>query len=109
MLGLSVYFIECVLPGLIKDLGEVCFCSSNFCGKDRKGCPAGKGPLSPADARPYDIDKPLFREKTKDCVCPRDGLPGCAFVDYVWTVRRRRLEAEALLLHRPVIVCVTDL
>ena len=46
-----------------------------------------KGPLSPEEARPYDVDKPLFREKSKAQTCPRDGLAGCAFVDHVHTVR----------------------
>ncbi len=46
-----------------------------------------KGPLSPEDARPYDVDKPLFREKSKERTCPRDDLAGCAFVDHVHTVR----------------------
>jgi hypothetical protein len=54
-----------------------------------------KGPLSPEDARPYDVDKPLFREKSKAQTCPRDGLPGCAFVDHVHTVR----PSPRLLVH----------
>ena len=89
MQGLSVFFIASVLPKLIKSLGNVYghFCGSNFCGKDVKDCPAGKGALSPDDARPYDIDGPLFREGTKDLICPRDGLRGCAFVDFVDVVR----------------------
>ena len=57
-----------------------------------------RGPLSPEDARPYDVDKPLFREKSKAQTCPRDGLPGCAFVDYVHTVRPSF--AGACSLHR---------
>ena len=64
-----------------------------------------KGPLSPEDARPYDVDKPLFREKSKEQTCPRDGLPGCAFVDFVHAVRP--FVATALLPspHRSVITC----
>ena len=104
MLGPSVFFIACVLPGLIEDLGEVYghFCGGNFCGQGAKDCPAGKGPLSPDDARPYDIDWPLFRAKSKEQTCPRDGQPGCAFVDYVHTVRPSSLPKP---LDRPMTVC----
>jgi hypothetical protein len=77
MRGLSVLFIASALPSLIKGAGET------------YGLFAGvkKGPLSPEDSRPYDVAEPLFRETSKDQICPRVGLPGCAFVDYVHTVR----------------------
>ncbi len=81
MRGLSVFFIASVLPSLIKGVGEI---YGDF---NEEGRWVKKGPLSPEDARPYDVDKPLFREKSKAQTCPRDGQPGCAFVDYVHTVR----------------------
>jgi hypothetical protein len=58
-----------------------------------------KGPLSPEDARPYDVNKPLFREKSKEQSCPRDGYSGCAFVDYVHTVRPSSAGAFAAPVH----------
>jgi hypothetical protein len=73
MRGLSVVFIAGVLPSLIKGVGDI---YGLFDG-------VNKGPLSPEDARPCDFGEPLFREKSKDQTCPRDGLPGCAFVDHV--------------------------
>ena len=81
MRGLSVFFIASILPSLIKGVGEI---YGDF---SEEGRWVKKGPLSPEDARPYDVDKPLFREKSKEQTCPRDGLPGCAFVDHVHTVR----------------------
>ena len=75
--GLSVFFIASVLPSLIKGVGDI---YGNF---NEEGRWFKKGPLSPEDARPYDVDEPLFRETSKMQICPRDGLPGCAFVDHV--------------------------
>jgi hypothetical protein len=80
MRGLSVFFIASVLPGLINGVGDI---YGNF---NQEGRWVKKGPLSPEDARPYDVDKPLFREMSKEQTCPRDGQPGCAFVDHVRTV-----------------------
>ncbi len=77
MRGLSVFFIASVLPSLIKGVGDI---YGLFDG-------VKKGPLSPEEARPHDVVKPLFREKSKTQMCPRDSLPGCAFVDHVHTVR----------------------
>ena len=62
------------------------FCTANggkWCGRDAIDCPAGRGALSAAEARPYDIDAPVLRAKGEDLTCPRDGGKGCAFVDYV--------------------------
>ena len=81
MRGLSVFFISSVLPILIKGVGDI---YGDF---NEEGRWVKKGPLSPEDARPYDVDQPLFREKSKAHACPRDGLAGCAFVDHVHTVR----------------------
>jgi hypothetical protein len=81
MRGLSVFFIASILPSLIKGVGDI---YGDF---NEEGHSVKKGPLSPEDARPYDVDQPLFREKSKAQTCPRDGLAGCAFVDYVHTVR----------------------
>jgi hypothetical protein len=107
MQGLSVFFIASVLPQLIRDLGNVYghFCGSNFCGKGVKDCPAGKGALSPDDARPYDIDEPLFREGTKDHICPRDGLPGCAFVDFIDVVHRPPCRQALCCIALPIACC----
>ncbi len=82
MRGLSVFFIASMLPTLIKGVGNI---YGDF---NEKGRWVKKGPLSPEDARPYDVDAPLFREKSKDKICPRDGFPGCAYVDHIHTVRR---------------------
>ncbi len=81
MRGLSVFFIASILPSLIKGVGDI---YGEF---NEQGRWVKKGPLSPEDARPYDVDKPVFREKSEAQMCPRDGLPGCAFVDHVHTVR----------------------
>ena len=81
MRGFSVFFIASVLPSLIKGVGDI---YGDF---NEEGRWVKKGPLSPEDARPYDVDQPLFREKSKAQTCPRDNLPGCAFVDHVHTVR----------------------
>ena len=35
------------------------------------------------EARPYDFDAPELRRAGKEMICPRDGAPGCAYVDYV--------------------------
>ena len=81
MRGLSVFFIASILPSLIKGVGDI---YGDF---NEEGRWVKKGPLSPEDARPYDVDQPLFRAKSKAQTCPRDGLAGCAFVDHVHTVR----------------------
>ena len=81
MRGLSVFFIASILPSLIKGVGDI---YGDF---NEEGRWVKKGPLSPEEARPYDVDQPLFREKSKAQTCPRDGLAGCAFVDHVHTVR----------------------
>ena len=54
MRGLSVLFIESILPSLIKGVGDI---YGDF---NEEGRWVKKGPLSPEDARPYDVDKPLF-------------------------------------------------
>jgi hypothetical protein len=111
MRGLSVEFIAHVLPELIAALGDVHghFCTLGgkaFCGcKDAKDCPARRGALAGADVRPYDADGPLFRRKTKDLLCPRDGLPGCAFVDFVHAVRPFVAAAVLPSPHRSAIMC----
>ena len=81
MRGLSVFFIASILPSLIKGVGDI---YGDF---SEEGRWVKKGPLSPEEARPYDVDQPLFREKSEAQTCPRDGLAGCAFVDHVHTVR----------------------
>jgi hypothetical protein len=95
MRGLSVFFIASILPSLIKGVGDI---YGDF---NEEGRWVKKGPLSPEDARPYDVDKPLFREKSKAQTCPRDGLAGCAFVDHVHTVRPFASPPGACSLHAP--------
>jgi hypothetical protein len=81
MRGLSVFFVASILPSLIKGVGDI---YGDF---SEEGRWVKKGPLSPEEARPYDVDQPLFREKSEAQTCPRDGQAGCAFVDHVHTVR----------------------
>lgn len=94
MRGLSVFFIASILPSLIKGVGDI---YGDF---SEEGRWVKKGPLSPEEARPYDVDQPLFREKSKAQTCPRDGLAGCAFVDHVHTVRPFASPPYACSLHR---------
>ena len=92
MRGVSVEFIASILPRRIEELGDVYghFCTlgdQDFCQKDAKDCPASKGKLAPEDTRPHDVKGPLLCAKTDGRKCPRDGLPGCAYVDWVHEVR----------------------
>jgi hypothetical protein len=94
MRGLSVFFIASILPSLIKGVGDI---YGDF---NEEGRWVKKGPLSPEEARPYDVDQPLFREKSEAQTCPRDGQAGCAFVDHVHTVRPFASPPYACSLHR---------
>ena len=90
LLGVSVWFLAVTFLAQLKKHGTLyghgCATKGSFCGKGSpEQCPHRLEftEKNMDEIRPYDFDAPELREKGKGMACPRDGEPGCAYVDYV--------------------------
>ena len=103
--GVSVLFLATIFAQSLKQklgtlYGHGC---ASFCNKDAEDCPQRQefSGETMGDARPYDFDQPELREAGKDLICPRDGEKGCAYVDYLATLK------EGFVGHANVMISYT--